>query len=124
DGETRPFLRAEHSTVISNANQLQLAGMDADTLQMDYRLVGDIDLDAALSAASGMWGAKGFIPIGRDTSLYDSTFDGDKFSGSFDGGQHTISGLTINRGNEYHVGLFGGVATGSAITDLTLENVD
>ncbi len=124
DGETRPFLRAEHSTVISNANQLQLVGMDADTLRMDYRLVGDIDLGTALSAASGMWGAKGFIPIGRDISFYDDTFDGDKFSGVFEGGLHTISGLTMDRGDEHFIGLFGGVGAGGEITGLTLENVD
>ena len=42
------------------------------------------------------------------------------FAGTFDGGGHTISGLTINRGNTDSVGLFGRTGSGSVIRNIGL----
>jgi filamentous hemagglutinin family protein len=49
---------------------------------------------------------------------------GDKFSGNFEGFNHTISNLTINRPTEDYIGLFGVTATDSTIKNLGLINVD
>ena len=103
DGETRPFLRSEYSTTIVNAHQLQLMAMD---LSATYTLANDIDMGPALAADangnySGMWGAKGFVPVGNDAS---------RFTGTFDGEGHTINNLTINRPSTNYVGLFGALS--------------
>ena len=110
EGSTRPFLASEYSTTIRNAHQLQLTAYD---LGASYRLAGDIDASATSGAnASGMWSGAGFRPIGDD-----STF----FTGIFDGQDHTIRSLTINRGGQDYVGLFG--ATNSAeLRNVALES--
>ncbi len=100
DGETRPFLRMEWSTEISNSHQLQMMAMN---LSADYVLTDDIDLSDVLDPAS-MWGTSpsqgaGFKPIAMD-------FSG-PFKGSLDGRGHTITGLFINRPNTEAIGLFG-----------------
>ncbi|MBE6678772.1 MAG: hypothetical protein E7597_08275, partial [Ruminococcaceae bacterium] len=52
-----------------------------------------------------------FTPIGTDTST--------PFSGSFDGGGHTVSGLTVQ--GEAYLGLFGCITDGS-VKNLNIEN--
>ena len=63
--------------------------------------------------------AKGFLPIGYfiDNSNYVW------FEGNYDGQNHTISNLYINRPDRDYVGLFGRTS-GVSISDLGLENVD
>ncbi len=66
------------------------------------------DIDASTTST---WNAgKGFSPIGDVTT---------KFTGSYNGQYHTITGLTINRpgGNDYNIGLFG------VTTNATLKNI-
>src|SRR5690606_23914392 len=48
----------------------------------------------------------------------------DAFSGSLNGGDFEISGLTINRPDQDGVGLFGVVGSGASISALGLVNVD
>ncbi len=113
DGETRPFLRWEYSTTITNAHQLQLMAMD---LTASYTLANDIDLGPALAADAhgnypGMWGSSGFVPIGNNPSL---------FAGTLDGEGHTISNLKINRPSDWDVGLFGVVGTGGTVRNVGL----
>ncbi len=117
EGSTRPFLRMEHSTTISNAHQLQLMGMDPAALKAHYTLANSIDLGPELASASGMWGANsaGFAPIGDNVTA---------FTGSFDGQGHTIGHLTIQRSSTDFVGLFGYTAAGSAISNVGLTEVD
>jgi filamentous hemagglutinin family protein len=118
EGSTRPFLRMEHSTTISNAHQLQLMGLDPTA---HYTLANDIDLGPELTNASGMWGglartdSAGFAPIGAE---------GDAFTGSFDGQGHTIDHLTINRSSDSFVGLFGYAGSGSAISNVGLNHAE
>ncbi|AEG31867.1 two-partner secretion domain-containing protein [Thiomicrospira cyclica] len=119
DGETRPFLRMEHSTTITNANQLQLMAMDLDA---NYTLANDIDLAPALTNPSLHWRGTldddafqgSFVPVGNSTNA---------FTGSFDGQGSTISNLTINRPTLSDVGLFG-VAENVNISNLGLIGVD
>ncbi|MBU2700962.1 filamentous hemagglutinin family protein [Sporomusaceae bacterium BoRhaA] len=101
DGYTTPFLRSEYSTIISNAHQLQLMALDP---MAKYTLAADLDL-RGYNMAPGV----GFVPITG-------------FTGSLDGGGHTVSYLTIH---DYDggdaVGLFGHIA-GGAVHDLALAN--
>jgi filamentous hemagglutinin family protein len=106
DGETRPFLRSEYSTTISNDHQLQLMAMN---LGANYTLANDI------TYSGDMWSSRGFNPIGNAST---------KFSGSFDGLGHTISDLFIDRSTTDYVGLFGYTDTSMNIQNIGLINVD
>ncbi|MDQ0357845.1 filamentous hemagglutinin family protein, partial [Rhodoplanes tepidamans] len=114
DGSTRPFLRSEYSTTITNAHQLQLIAMNATTLGATYTLAADIDLGTALANPSEMWGSAGFVPIGSASA---------QFKGSLDGNGHVIDGLSIDRPTQDYVGLFGYIGNpGSVVSDLGLTN--
>jgi hypothetical protein len=83
--ETDPYLvaTAEHLNQVRNH------------LAAHFRQTADIDLGTA------PWNKdKGWRPIGASTS-------GSPFTGTFDGGGFTISGLTINRPATGYQGLFG-----------------
>ncbi len=104
EGNTRPFLRSEYSTVISSVNQLQLMALNVGA---SYRLLHDIDFGSLLTddSRSDMWATsssagKGFLPVGDNASM-------GLFTGRFDGQGHTISNLVINRPDMDGVGLFG-----------------
>ncbi len=62
---SRPMLRWEYSTTITNAHQLQLMALD---LNAHYTLAHDLDLTGEFSAIngySGIWGSGGFVPVGN-----------------------------------------------------------
>ncbi|MEI7839423.1 MAG: YDG domain-containing protein, partial [Methylococcaceae bacterium] len=95
DTNTRPFLRSEWSTNITNAHQLQLM---SSNLSASYTLGNNLDLSSELSNASEMWDTtKGFVPVGADAA---------RFTGDFDGTNHTITGLKIDRPTTDYIGLF------------------
>ncbi|MDR0454189.1 MAG: InlB B-repeat-containing protein [Deferribacteraceae bacterium] len=71
--------------------------------------VNDPDIVCARSETECTDG-KGWLPIGDDKNL---------FTGTLSGGNHSISGLTIRRGNEEFVGLFGGF--GGNISNLGIS---
>ena len=113
EGQTRPFLASEYSTTIANAHQLQLM---AYNLAANYTLSADIDASqTAGSTASGMWSSAGFSPVGNENGA---------FAGSLDGGNHTIAGLTLARGGQSYVGLFGNTAAASRISNLALTGAN
>jgi len=114
DGDTRPFLRSEYSTTITNAHQLQLIGMDRGTLSGSYSLSNNLNLGATLSNASEMWGSKGWVPVGTAPLA---------FNGSFDGNYHIIDGLKIDRPTQNYVGLFG-YTYDARLSRIGLTNVD
>jgi len=115
EGQTRPFLASEYTTTVTNAHQLQLMAMD---LGANYTLARNIDARATglnngtADRSGGMWTRAGFSPIGSDIIT--------PFTGTFDGQGHVISGLTINRPSQNHVGLFGR-ATNAAILHVGLD---
>lgn len=75
-----------------------------------FLLTGDIGLGAA------PWNTgEGWDPIGDPAS---------PFAGTFDGGDRTISHLTINRTDSDHGGLFGVTAPGSVIRRTRLASAD
>ena len=105
NGQTRPFLRSEYSTAISNDHQLQLMAMNVGA---SYTLANDI------TYSGDMWSSLGFSPIASQSA---------QFTGNFDGHGHTISNLFINRPTIDKVGLFR-YASGNKIQNLGLINVD
>jgi len=107
EGQTRPFLRSEYSTTITNSHQLQLMAMN---LSASYTLANNITY-----ANDGMWSSAGFVPIGNASS---------NFNGSFDGLGHTIDALTINRSGDLYVGLFGDTDSSSVIQNIGLTHVN
>ena len=73
-----------------------------NNLSAHYRLGADIDLSGYMN----------WQPIGSQSA---------PFTGSLDGGGHTITGLHIDRAGRDYVGLFG-YTSGAALTDITLED--
>ncbi len=106
-GATRPFLISEFSTTISNSHQLQLAVLQPNA---SYTLANDISLGSDLQNPSSMWSAAGFVPISN-------------ISGTFNGQNHTIDGLTVapTDSSVNSVGLFGAIY--GSVSNLTLSNV-
>lgn len=73
-----------------------------------FTLGQDIDLTSWIASNSP---EQGWNPIGTSSN---------PFRGTFMGNNHSIKGLSINRGGTDYVGLFG-VASGATVTDLTIE---
>ncbi len=91
-----------------SATALDLQGMNGG-LSTRYALGSNID-----ASATSTWNAgAGFAPVG-DNSTSNNT---SRFTGTFDGLGHSITGLTINRPSTDYVGLFG------YTTDSTILNV-
>ncbi|AKU09376.1 PGF-pre-PGF domain-containing protein [Haloferax gibbonsii] len=77
-------------------------------LENNYVLTRDIN-----ASETSTWdSSNGFDPIGNKSN---------EFMGTFDGDNHTISGLTINRGGAYSVGLFSEVGPGGTVRAVGLE---
>ncbi|WP_395395598.1 MBG domain-containing protein [Novosphingobium sp. BL-8A] len=107
---TRPMLRSEASSVIYTPHALQLMALN---LSGSYVLGADIDLSTlstnnTYGYRSDVWGSEGFDPVGDDTAA---------FTGTFEGQNHRVTGLTIARGSDYGIGLFG------YTSDATIGNV-
>jgi|GEM_PF-2812800 len=99
---------AETPYEIENVSQLQCIEED---LGAHYELVSDVD-----ASATSKWNdGKGFEPIGSTA---------EPFTGSFDGNQSTISGLSINRPQADEIGLFGHVGVDGKVRNATLESAE
>ena len=110
---TRPMLRSEASSVIYTPHALQLMALN---LSGSYVLGADLDLSTlftnnAYGYRSDVWGSEGFDPVGDDTAA---------FTGTFEGQSHGITGLTIARGNDYGIGMFG-YTSGATIANVALD---
>ena len=82
-----------------------------------YELVADLDFDTnsngEVDAGDAYWNdGAGWVPIGDEAH---------KFTADFDGNNHTIANLYINRSETSYVGLFG-VALGSSIKQVGLAS--
>ena len=73
---------------------------------------GKTDINITLDKNINLTG-KEWTPIGRGSSPY---------TGTFDGGDHTITGLTVTGSNEY-AGLFGYIGSGGKVKNVTLKDV-
>jgi len=103
---------------VSNLNELQCINEDhgnasdrTDALTSDYILVSDIDASDTSAWNSG----DGFEPIGEFSDAFNATFDGDGYE---------ITELTIDRGSDDDVGLFGTVESAGTVANVTVTNVD
>ena len=90
---------------ISNASELQAM---EDDLDANYELFSDINASNTVQWNNG----SGFDPVGSDSN---------RFTGSFDGEGHTITGLTIDRPDRNGVGLFG--YNSGTVTDVTIREI-
>ena len=81
------------------------------------------DVTITLAANIDLSG-KEWTPIG-DGARNDSSYNGNPFKGTFDGGDHTITGLTISTTADANnaIGLFG-VIDGGNVSDLTFLSVN
>ena len=80
-----------------------------DAAQIDLTL--NCTLTADINLKDITW-----TPIGTDlTNSYS-------YKGTFDGGGHTISGLTVTGSNQY-AGLFGRIGSGGTVKNVTLKDV-
>ncbi len=91
---------------ITNADELFEVRGD---LTAYYKLMNDIDLTQWIQEDNPK---QGWNPIGDATS---------RFSGTFDGNNHSIRGLYINRPNQSYIGLFGSVCN-ATIKNIALIN--
>ncbi|MCC5941274.1 MAG: hypothetical protein JJU37_07000 [Balneolaceae bacterium] len=98
---------AENPFQVSTAEQLQTI---SEFLSSHFIQVNHIDA----GSTSGWNGRSGFSPIGSSSNPFTGTFNGNGFE---------ISGLTIDRDGDVHVGMFG--VTGSAqIMNIGLVSVN
>ena len=98
-----------------------VAQTGGEWLSKNYILANDLILnDVELT-----WDADGNLLNGPAT-LHEWTPIGDnstEFTGKFDGGGHTVSGVYINQPGKNYIGFFG-YAKGGTIRDLTVVNSD
>ena len=93
-------------------------GDDDNNTCSGYELIADIELAAYIKDT---YGTDGWQPLGHDTrTTVEGECQGDKFDGTFEGNGRTISGLNISRSGQDCVGLFGQLASGATIRNLTL----
>ncbi len=88
---------------VSSAEEL-----DSVRQNLNWHYVQQQNIDLSASAAGQDW-----QPIGSSAA---------PFAGAYNGGNHTISNLTINNPDENYRGLFGQADPTSIICDLTLES--
>jgi YDG domain/MBG domain (YGX type)/Secretion system C-terminal sorting domain/The GLUG motif len=81
--------------------------------QWDKSYIQTADIDA--TATSGWASGAGFTPIGNAST---------NFSGNYNGQNHIISNVTINRPSESNIGLFGKSGTAATIQNLGVVNAD
>ncbi|MFA7076406.1 MAG: hypothetical protein WC152_07045, partial [Candidatus Izemoplasmatales bacterium] len=89
-----------------------IAGLEAirSDLSAYYTLTADLDLTAYNSEANSL----GWLPIGDSIN---------QFTGYFDGQDHYIKGLTINRPSTDNVGLFGHIGVSDTSSPTTIKNI-
>lgn len=107
-----PIAKADPAVITINSCQ-ELEGIGRDEgrpLDGDYELGSDIDC-----FSTPEWNENsGFNPIGPNSE--------GAFTGTFDGKGHAISGLTMDRGGDDNIGVFG-FTDGATIQDVNLRNV-
>ena len=85
-----------------------------ENLNANFTLVNDLNKSTDGYDTVVDTPTEGFDPIGND----------DEFTGTFDGDDHTIIELTINRSEQEHVGLFGEINGSAVIENVNLESAD
>ena len=104
--------------LIYTAEDLNLVGLFPCDLDKHFKLMADIDL----SGFDGKEGRPLFNIIGPDTNTDRTGFQGNAFTGVFDGNGHTIAHLTLK--GESYVGMFGYLGSGAEVKDLGVVDVN
>lgn len=110
-------VKAAQSIEITSADELKSIGVDPQfPLSGDYLLKADLDL-------TGMeW-----TPIGGGIGQRGSASGSNVFTGTFDGGGHIISGLTINKSGSavesWQYGLFGIIGSSDSNDKASVKNL-
>ena len=106
---------AEDLGYIYDSNTNTYTVYNADGLMNVAELVngGKTDINITLDKNIDLTG-KGWTPIGTD---YDNSY-----TGTFDGGGHTITGLTVTTNDEY-AGLFGYIGDAGTVKNVVMEGV-
>ncbi len=109
---------AENPYLITSVGNLLWIGDDTERLAYYYRQTDNISFPQDINTWDD---SKGWKPIGGGGTDH-------LFTGQYDGGGYSITGLYINRPNEPNVGLFGHVGRGTdekmaMIRNLRLEDV-
>ena len=106
---------AEDLGYIYDSNTNTYTVYNADGLMNVAELVngGKTDINITLTADIDLTG-KGWTPIGTD---YDNSY-----TGTFDGGGHTITGLTVTTNDKY-AGLFGWLNRAGTVKNVVMEGV-
>ena len=99
------YNEATNTYEVYNANGL-LAWNEAvqEDMSLNCTLIADIDMTGI-----------DWMPVGIDVNRY---------TGTFDGGGHTITGLTVDLPNQKYVGLIGCLGSGGKVQNLTLAEVE
>jgi filamentous hemagglutinin family protein len=93
-----------------------LASPSKSLLTANAELMNDIDASSTATWRSN----EGFSPIG----IYDgNSTDANTYSGTFNGQDHTISGLTVNTPGSGYAGLFGDTANAAVLENVNLTGV-
>lgn len=85
-----------------------------DETRWSYHYLQISNIDASETRNTAVWGNSGWIPLGNNTT---------RFSGSYNGGHHTIEGLFINNPTGDNIGLFG-YTNSATIKNITLTATD
>ena len=106
---------AEDLGYIYDSNTKTYTVYNADGLMNVAELVngGKTDINITLDKNIDLTG-KGWTPIGTD---YDNSY-----TGTFDGGGHTITGLTVTTNDKY-AGLFGYIGNAGTVKNVVMEGV-
>ena len=105
--------------LISSLENLKNLAEHSEIWDKVFRQTADIDASETATWFDG----KGWEPIG-----YSANLDNRYFLGEYDGNDHVISGLTINRPTENEVGLIANLSSGKiknlGLTDLSIIGHD
>ena len=119
---------ANEPFLISTVEDLrELTEYSGDLTDVYFELMNDIDLTEYLSSGDGFvdWGSAGWKPIGSRKVLYSSNNYEYYFDGHFDGADHKIKGLTIDRSvpasAHLSTGFFERLSSNGSIKDLSIE---
>ncbi|MGN0554452.1 MAG: hypothetical protein ACI4LI_00985, partial [Candidatus Fimenecus sp.] len=79
----------------------------------DAVLVNDIIVNTSIMNEDGVFGGKVWTPIGEYPTRY---------TGNFDGQNHTVSGLYFNDASANNIGLFGSIGTNGKVSNVGVVN--
>ncbi len=106
-------------------NPYQISSINGLNNVRDYHdayflLVEDLDLKGSVFDSAGSGEHKGWLPLCCDTAD-TSGFQGNSFSGVFNGNGHEINGLYIDRPETDYIGLFGLIDSAARVCSLSVS---